>query len=777
MHGKSVRAFVITMLAAAGAPSFAAAADGAETTSPVDTQRSQGPGQGAAPDDGVLGEVVVTARHREESSQNVPIALTALSGAMLESRGVQSIADAAQFAPNVSFDPGTGRAGGATAASVFIRGIGQNDFLATSDPGVGLYVDDVYYGRSAGGVLDALDLDHVEILRGPQGTLFGRNTIGGAITLTSQAPTNSNEGYVEGQLGRFNEHNVKAMINVPITDDLAVRVSGSLRQRDGYTDSGAQQHLDLNDVNDVAARAVARWTPNSILTSTLIVDTSSQRRDGAGYSVIAVNPKVAAINLFNQYVVPGTGRAPIGPAYYGNAETDYSTDTVLGSLVSNLNTYGVSLKNEVALTDDITLTSISAFRNLKSYSVIDDDGMPFDYGVSKVDERQDQFSQEFRLNGRAFDHRLTYVGGLYYFHEHDNQFLDLPLYYGLYQASGLSAYSLSTQADLDITNKSYAAYGDATFAVTSKINLSAGLRYTYEQKDVIGASEFYLTDKVILPPGSELSPTFNSVTPRGAIDFHPFEHVLLYGSVTEGYKSGGVNGSIFARASDFTVYKPEKSTTYEVGFKANLLDNRLTFHGDVFSNNYKSIQEKATLTAGQFGCPTTCKFIINDVQARVDGVEFEGVATPVEHLSVSFGGGYMNQKFTYIDPVLITAKVLNYSYQLPMTPKYSANVGVQYDMTLPASLRLTPRLDYTFRSKTYTTITNDPYTTQGEYGLLNARMTLRRSGAPWELSLAVFNATNKTYIVTPNDGYASNGYSAAVFGAPRTWTAGLRYSF
>ncbi len=168
------------------------------------------------------------------------------------------------------------------------------------------------------------------------------------------------------------------MVNVPITDELAVRVSGSLRQRDGYTESGAQAHLDLNDVNDVAARAVARWTPTSVLTSTLIVDTSSQRRNGAGYSVIAVNPNVGVLNLFNQYVVPGSGRAPIGPAYYGNAQTDYSIASVLGSPVSNLNTYGVSLKNEIALTEAITLSSISAFRSMKSYSVVDVDGMPFE---------------------------------------------------------------------------------------------------------------------------------------------------------------------------------------------------------------------------------------------------------------------------------------------------------------------------------------------------------------------------------------------------------------
>lgn len=357
-------------------------------------------------------DIVVTARLRSESVQSVPISVTALSGKQLEQRKVETLADVARFTPNLTFDTGARSSGGGLTSSIFIRGVGQSDFSTSADPGVGLYIDGVYYGRSVGSVIEALDLDHVEILRGPQGTLFGKNTIGGAINIASAMPTGKFRGSVQGEIGRFDERNLKGTIEFPITGTLAAKFSVSSRNRDGYT-KGLFDGIDRDDVDKLSGRAVIRWTPTDDFTSTTIIDGTRQREHGAANSLLAVNPTATGPLLYNMIVAPRTSLGLLDGRYaaggrrvtYSYADPAVLATDFLGA-VNNLDVLGASQTFTWQFMPNIKLTSITAYRQVDADSGTDVDGTPFNFQAASINVDQHQFSQELRLNGTSFDGRL-----------------------------------------------------------------------------------------------------------------------------------------------------------------------------------------------------------------------------------------------------------------------------------------------------------------------------------------------------------------------------------
>jgi len=721
-------------------------------------------------------EIIVTARKREESLQEVPISITALSAQALRERGVQTITDVARFAPNLSLEAGQGISGGSSSVSVYIRGIGQNDSSPTADPGVAIYVDGVYLGRSVGALLDVIDLERVEVLRGPQGTLFGKNTIGGAISLVSAAPTGELGGYLEGAVGRFAERALRAVLNVPVSETVQARISLAERQVDGYARSLATGER-FGGIDHLSGRLVVRWVPSDALTATLAADVSKQRDDGQFIRLVApFNPVIpSTVALANGLVY---SKPPFNSAYDSRwlppgKYVNYASRPG----ASDLDQWGASATLVWRLSPEMTLTSISAFRRLKTHVAVDGDASPLPVNSQDYFDRQEQFSQELRVDGSALSNRLAWTVGAYVFDEDIRDAAVLEAYRGLYPAvpnPGLDFYIFET---FHPHNVAYAGFGQATFRVTPKFSVTGGLRYNYEHKTITAQGTRLDSGTVFLPP-LRREDSWRSWTPKISAEYQVRAGVLAYASVSQGFKSGGVNYQVTS-PSDFTPYDPEKATTYEIGLKSDLLERRLRVNLALFDTRYTDMQLRFRAGPGQFRCPTTaafCSFVINADLVKVRGGELEVTAIPVSGLELSASAGNTHEAFKDINPLLLAGGVLRPDTRLPKTPEWTYTLGAQYRRDMGLGV-VTLRTDYAHRSDQYVEIGNSPRLHQGAYGLLSARVSLADPDGRWEAALSGQNLTNEFYMTSGSIAFASTGVDRASFAQPRTWTASLRYRF
>jgi iron complex outermembrane receptor protein len=733
----------------------------------ADTGADANAGGAARTDNGSLEEIIVTARKREESAQSVPIAITIFSSTELEEREVETIGDVARFTPNLIYDTGASLTGGGLASSIFIRGIGQADFSSSSDPGVGLYIDGVYFGRSFGSVLDTVDVGQVEVLRGPQGTLFGKNTIGGAISITSAMPGDAFGGWVEADVGSYSEHNFKASVNLPLTDGLAAKLSVSDSNRDGYT-RDPTDGVDYDNIDRFAGRGVLSWTPTGGFSATTIVDGSQWRENGPGIHLLAVNP--APGTLLNSFY-PTIGQfitAGENVTYQSGSASLLATG--MPDPRNNLDGYGISETLKVALSPNVTLTSISAYRGVKTDAVTDGDGSPLTESAVEYYVDQHQVSEEMRLNGQNFDERLKWVAGVYYLRETISEEYNNRVFPGIFNID-------PNQTD-DLTNVTKAVFVDATYKVLDNLSLDVGERYNRDNKDFVGQSVFCcgLTG-VFLPPGSALGDSSSSWTPKVSIDLQVTPDLLTYVSYAEGFKEGGINPQLTSPA-DFSRYGPEHDLTYEVGAKSEWFEHRLRVNADAFTSYYSGLQERVTLNPGQLNCPEgplPCGRVLNSAEYRIQGVEGEITALPVRGLEIAANFGYIHDWASYVDPILISAGVLNYGDKLPKTPDWNGSFSVQYAMPINGLGTLAPRVDYSYRGKTFQDVQNSPQIAQGAYGLLNARVSLTRNN--WEIAVAGKNLTNQIYLTSGYDYYSSIGGAWGLYGPPRTFTVSLKYHF
>ena len=473
----------------------------------------------------VLEEIVVTARRREESLQDTPVSITAFSGEALARQHIDRLNGIASFTPNLMFDNGATFSGANSSASVFIRGIGQVDFTLTTEPGVGIYLDGVYLSQTIGSVLDLVDIESVEVLRGPQGTLFGRNTIGGAIHVTSRKPDDSTRGDIKLTTGRYDRIDARGSFNVPLSDTLFVRGSAASYNRDGFvaapnTPSGDE----LGDVNQDVALLALRFVPNDKFTADLTVDYSSQDEsgvpsvlagvfDGASLAFIASSadptspffvpppgplPPPSFLDLHNilataplgeqgclppfamppPFCPPGIVPSPVfGQPTLGQADVIDIENGALGNfstlgLTSETDTWGVGLTLAYDF-DWATLKSITSFRNMEAFTAYDIDAAQVTIGDLVDDFDVDQFTQELQLSGVAMDGRLNWLAGLYFFNE-DGINLD-----------DVEFTSVRILSGAKIDNDSTAGFAQLTFDVSDKLSLTAGLRYTDETKKFI----------------------------------------------------------------------------------------------------------------------------------------------------------------------------------------------------------------------------------------------------------------------------------------------------
>ena len=798
MHYKSarnggLRISLAGILLASSAPVLA-------QTAPGDSESSVGA------DESQLDTIVVTARRREENIQSTPIAVSAFSSKALEERNMQSSSDLTNFVPNIQFDNAASESGGGASSQISIRGIGQTDYVVTVEPGVGVYMDGVYVGKSMGSLLDTVDIERIEVLRGPQGTLFGKNTIGGAIQLFSKRPTDVLEAGAEITTGSFNRLDVKGNLSGPLSEAVRVRLSAAYQSRDGFvkrtTPDGTPTGERQGNMNRLSGRFVLEADLTDNLLATISLDATRIREETPGSVLLKVNDDGGLPYLFNAGIPGGVCLPAAGPSRFENpycynsqyvTALDSHRTATSGPNRSDTDVLGGSLVLDWK-GESIDLKSITAYRDVKVNIGQDLYSSPYFFGTIGQDIDWTQFSQEFQASGEAADGRLNYVAGLFYSHEKATQYFPVDLLLVQFMSGG------------KVRNDSYAAFGQITYDVTDAFSMTVGARYTidtrrfnpglqhvmgYDYHPTLEIPGFVnLIDGAFGAVGTPLFPagwykrTSKSFTPMVTASYKFTPDVMTYASFSKGFKGGGFTMRYFPPVQpepgtdpdDIISYAgPEKASAFEVGLKSELFDRRLRLNFAAFYTDYKDIQ--VTYVVDPDGAGPIGEFVpvlANSGTAHIKGFEVEANVVAADWLRFDGSLGYIDAKY-----VSFTADALaNFpnakSLVLPNTPKWTAHIGATLTMFDNDSGRLFARGDYSYRSSQYKNFSNDPTLRQGSYGLLNASVTYVAPSGSWQLTAGGTNLTDKTYIVS---GEASSEYSRAFISRPREWYASVKFNF
>ena len=762
---------------------------GATTASAADADQSK--------DANTVGEVVVTAQFREQSLQQTPIAITAVNAKMLDQRSEHSIYQVAAQAPNVTLKPAGAAFGSALVG--YIRGVGQLDFNFALEPGVGMYVDDVYYATLTGSVVDLLDLDHVEISRGPQGTLAGKNSIGGAIKLYSKKPNGDSGGYFEGTYGSLNRIDARGSADFAIVPDkLFVRISGVTRHHDGYVSridyacshpgSGLPTYtvgngckLGTEGGQDFsAARIALRWLPTEKVEVNILADATDDNSEVQASTITFANNPNPGVALNG---VPYDSRfVPTNPY------VTYSTFTNPGGTFANpfggppivkaaysippinaMKEWGVSGDVNFQLADKLSLRSITAYRRFSGDFAEDTDGSPLMLELVMNHVTHNQLTQELRLNGTLLD-KLDYTVGGFYLRSssRDSNRVDIPYVPGV----GPFFDFLGNDPVL-AHSKSVFAHG--IFHVTDKFEIAGGARYSKEDKSyTFSRTNPDGTPNIILGGLSGVTGTYSGSywDYRADADYHFTSDLMGYLQFSTGTKGGGINPRPFTPAQ-VGAFGPEKLYAYEAGVKSQLFDHRMRLNLAAFYNDYKDIQ--LTLLA----CPAApCAKPFNAGEAHVKGVEAETEIHPVGGLEFDGSVSYLDFQYVSLLPGVSGPGGVQLGMVTPYTPKWKWSFGVQYEIPAGDKGSLTPRLDASYQSSVFTNAVNGPANAINAYTIFNGRLTWRSAVDNWETSLEVTNLANKYYKLTVFDlSSIGAGFTNAQPGMPREWAVTVKKSF
>lgn len=713
-------------------------------------------------------DIVVTARRVSESLQTTPVAVTAVTGDALVARGVNDVSAIAQIAPNVTFNPTASNSGSSNAAVVFIRGIGQSDFYPQVDPGVGIYLDGVYVSRTTGAVLDAVDIGQIEVLRGPQGTLYGKNTIGGAINITSRRPDDDFGGYVQLTTGRFGRIDATARIDVPLSDSIRTALSFASLNRDGYyrqLDFATGREVGrLGDINALTARFTLDADVAPGFTLQFSADWTRRREASAGSTLLEVNAGGLAPAINNTVTTAPTFGVPFDARYISRNDVYVNYGDPRRSR-SDLNVWGTALTANWEVTDGLTIKSITAYRTSESISDRDGDGSPalILQPFTLIDQKQ--FSQELQFLGSLFDDRVTYIAGLYYLDE--RVFFDGPVNIAF----------VDTDNTARIRNRSYAAFGQLGITITDGLRATLGARYTIDEKRndarvfatrLIDPATFTSVPPFALPIQllvDDAQRTDERFTPSLTLDYEFARGIFGYATYSRGFKSGGFSQRIAFPRAEAPAFDPEIVTNYEVGLKLQTADRRLRLNLAAFQLDYSNLQ---VIIFNRVEPQTQ-----NGGQATIRGAEAEFQATPVNGLNLSLALGYLDARYDSINPGTLIPAGANLAY----TPEWTLSGSINYDAELGGGWRLRPQADFAYRSAVNFDALNTASLLQRGYVVVNANVSLTDPSERWRLSLGVSNLTDKRYIVGGFSDLPASGFSDSTYARPREWSATIRHSF
>ena len=826
--------------------------------------------------------IIVTAQRREQRLQDVPVAVSAFTANSLDERAVSDVSQLSNIAPNVTFDGGTPFSGSDAVLSAYIRGIGANDFAFNLDPGVGVYLDGVYLARTVGANQDLLDVERVEVLRGPQGTLFGRNTIGGAVNIVTRTP--GDEFLFRGDVttGSYNRIQVRASVDFPLSESIRTSLSGSIQMRDGYVeripypdplaangtdwqqftlagyetrdDEGDEDFWNLRaraDFDDGGpfrasitgdyARQNSGQMPNTVLATTefipgpfaglnqfnlgpalgfpiqtgLDVITGSSGFLFAGLYNFCINASPgdlaarsaanlcggrSSINGFNSLPPladpvlggvnfpgnPAPDRLPLDSRWVGTGDIDHSFAD--GPSFSNLETWGLAGTLEYDLNDNLTLKSITAYRELHWTAGMDLDGSPMQLLAVSFEMNQWQFSEELQLLGNLMDNRLQFVVGAYYFEEAGDLRDLVPFVEGLLQVDGPN----------DLATQNYAFFGQVDWRITDWLGVTVGGRYTHENKDFEGGQSdlngfnyrlFNCFPPSVacaglvgfpdpsqplryFPPG-EQNKTFDNFSPRVGVQLHASDDIMFYGSWSRGYKTGGWTTRLSNPLPTAPDFDEEEAESFEVGVKSTLWDRRLIANLALFTSDYSGIQ----LNFQQGVSPT----IQNAGDARIKGAELEVSLIPNNVFRLDGSMGLIDAEYT---------SVLPQSQVAPNPLQAGVFPGADLPKTPDFSLSLNPRVrlpisewgDVTFAaSYVYTTpLWNDTERTfllqRDSTHIVNVNVTVRPNNDRWYVTLGATNLLDERYLVT-GQAQIAGGFIYGTYSRPAEWYARVGVEF
>jgi iron complex outermembrane receptor protein len=707
-----------------------------------------------------MDELVVTARRREETLKDVPIAVSAYTAAALERNGVRDITDLQKTTPSLTLQPARGSN---STLIAFIRGVGQQDPLWGFDPGVGLYIDDVYVARPQAAVLDVFDVQRIEILRGPQGTLYGRNTIGGAIKYVTQNIGSTPEVDLKAQFGSYGEHDEIASLKLPVTSTLGISAAFAKFDHDGYGKNLTTGN-DTYNKDVLAMRASAEWTP----TSDLFFRLSGDR------------------TVDNSNAKHGHREAPYTSAAgvtYGVLPNVY--DTLAGAGDGNhVVAEGGSLLGQWTVNPTLTLKSITAFRSGYTNGNIDFDETPQPFLDIPAKYRDHQFTQE--LQGLFSYGKLHGVAGVFYLDALASGAFDTVLN----NASPATGYTIFDGGY--VLTKSTSGYADASYDFTDQLQVSVGGRYTSDEKTGQVLRQQYLgtrspafgnaTAVKLGPPNTNYTATrtFDKFTPRVSISYKLTPDLTTYASYGQGFKSGGfdMRGDAVAYPATVKGYAPETVSTYEIGLKGSVLDRTLNFAADVFDSAYHNQQITTQYPNTTGGIASV---VDNVGSSTLRGAEVEGSWRIVPAFSVNATASYIDTKFDKYLAFIPGTGLVDVSNQrkLQNTPRWTGSLSGTYshDFGDHGLITLTPALSY--RSFTQQFETATPLIDQPAYTLYDADAVWTSADGRYQVGLHGKNLGDKRYKI---GGYSFPGALFAnsidaFYGAPRTVTVSLAAKF
>ncbi|MBB3861715.1 iron complex outermembrane receptor protein [Novosphingobium hassiacum] len=766
---------------------FAAASTAAlalGTAMPAFAQEAQN--QAQAEETATNREIVVTAQFREQRLQDTPLSITAVDATLLASRNQTDIAQIAQQAPNVTLNAMGGAFGSSLGAS--IRGVGQFDFNPAYEPGVGLYVDDVYYATLTGGIFDLLDLERVEVLRGPQGTLTGRNAIGGAIKLFSKKPTNENSGMVEAVYGSRNRVDIRGSANFVLAQDLSARVSGVYKRQNGYVDqidygcakpgnpqgitgragSGSDCVIDkLGEKGYAGLRGSLRYNPGDNFDVVIIGDYTHEERTNSAEVISLINPaRITNAYACGRFCTYANFYAPAG----GQVSQAYEMPNRL-----KFDGYGFSANMTVGLNDSLNVQSITAYRNYRQRWGTDDDFTP-DLAIAGQgynDLKFWFFSQELRVNGQIGDNIDFTVGGFYsdqrsvYFTRQDIRYI----------APGLNFQFLGNDP---VNADSKALFGTLIARPIEGLTLTGGLRYTKESKDYTFVRKNYngtVSTFLGALDGVKAVYSGDKVDWRVSADYRFSPEVLAYVTVSTGFKGGGVTARPFDAAQALNgSFDPETVTAYEAGLKTDLFDRRLRLNFAGFINDYNDIQ-LPLISCASLGSLAPCGARQNAGNGKIKGFEVEMQASPIDGLDIDASLSHLTGNYKNIDPRVGNAILLSDPI---VTPNWKWSAGIQYRADLGTAGSITPRFDYAHvgRQSAGRLAAGQPIEYFNAYDLGNARLTWRNAEEDLSISLEVQNVFDEYY--TPArfvSVYSFTGTGYSQVGRPREWAVTVQKRF
>ena len=667
-----------------------------------------------------LEEIIVTARKREESIQDVPVSVTALSAAELQRSSLRDLRDITAYVPNLLVNKVTALQGG---ASIAIRGVSYQEIDKSLDPGIGVLLDEVYLGTNAGQILENFDLERLEVLRGPQGTLFGKNTIGGAIAVFRTAPTKELGGKVQGTVGDFNREDIRGLLNLPMTENGGIKLWGSRLKNDGYI-----KNTTFND-----------WVGGqnfSNVGATIAYDITEDFDVSFTYERTQDKSDVGAFANFNKYFdeypySTGQADAPADlagffPLINGLGDTgfrqfdtgsdeDHNSQNHRNDGDTNQDYSNLILNYDLG---DWEVKSITGYVDRNEHALTEYDANHFEFLSVYADTDYQQFSQELRLNGSIGDVEMT--SGLYYWYsDYDTHSTTYDLFEWL---GGLPDGSVGTISQHGET-ESYAAFTSADWAVTDKITLSAGVRYTYEEKTLEPVGQQFF-----LPDGTPLQPPVSAVhsdenwdkwSPRLGAQYSFTDNVMTYVSYSEGFKSGGFFGRITS-GSNVRKFNPEEVSTYEIGLKSTWLDQRLRANAAIFSSDYTNKQEEIIVSDPDGNVDTV---VVNASDATMDGAEIEVSAALYEGLTGFIQGGYLDAAY---DEFLIDGipgvPTDGSSLDMRNAPEYTFGTGLNYVHSIFGHSEMSYDVTYNWRDSYQTIFDNDPLGETDAAGFWNANI-------------------------------------------------------